>query len=385
MLLRLATSLLAMALATDAKYIMYLTGQHNNVPELALTSEITHVAIAFMQSSTFNNDEVNSWPLFTTVDEVRSKFKDGTSIMVAIGGWGDTGFTAAARTDDSRKLFAKNVKAMVDDTGADGVDIDWEYPGGNCEDYKQVPNSDKEWEIAAYPLLLAEIRAALGTSKIMSAAVPGLRRDMIAFTNVTVPLISQSLDFFNIMTYDLMNRRDVVTKHHTGVELSLEAINTYLENGLAPEKANLGFAFYVRWFKTDPDSPCASDLPFCKTVLMEDPETGADLGQAGAFSWADDVPSELEDSFKKALIYGKYDDVSGGHYHWDESENIFWSWDTPYAILKKFPLIVETKKLGGVFAWGLGEDSKDWTHLKALTAGYSWNMIKKVRAPLLRG
>ena len=41
--------------------------------------------------------------------------------MVAIGGWGDSlGFEVAAATEDSRKLFARNVKAMVDSTGADG-------------------------------------------------------------------------------------------------------------------------------------------------------------------------------------------------------------------------------------------------------------------------
>ena len=110
---------------------------------------------------------------------------------------------------------------------------------GNGEDYKQIPNSEKEWEITAYPLLLEEIRAALGPSKVISAAVPGLRRDMLAFTKSTVPLISKSVDFLNIMTYDLMNRRDSVTNHHTGVELSLDAISAYLENGLTPEKSNL--------------------------------------------------------------------------------------------------------------------------------------------------
>ena len=41
--------------------------------------------------------------------------------MVAIGGWGDTaGFEVAAATAASRKLFAHNVKLMVDATGADG-------------------------------------------------------------------------------------------------------------------------------------------------------------------------------------------------------------------------------------------------------------------------
>ncbi|CZT46350.1 related to extracellular chitinase [Rhynchosporium secalis] len=358
-----------MASLTNARYIMYLTGQHNNVPKPDMVSNITHVAIAFMQSATFNEENPTQWPFFTTVEEVRSKFARGTTIMVAFGGWSDPGFSKAAKTESSRKLFARNAKAMVDFTGADGVDMDWEYPGGNGEGYKQVPNSKKEWEITAYPLLLAEIRAALGPSKVISAAVPGLRRDMLAFTKTTVPLISNSVDFLNIMTYDLMNRRDTVTKHHTGIELSLDAINAYLENGLAPEKANLGFAFYVKWFKTDPNGNCSANVPVCKTVLMEDPKTGADLGQAGAFSWIDDVPAEFQNSFSKVLRDGTYDEEHGGHCYWDENENIWWTWDTPDAILKKFPAIVDKKKLGGVFAWGLGEDSKDWSHLKALTAG----------------
>jgi GH18 family chitinase len=102
--------------------------------------------------------------------------------------------------------------------------------------------------------------------------------------------------------------------------------------------------------------------------LMEDPLTGADLGQAGAFSWHDPVPSELSSSYERAMAHGKYDSGHGGHYYWDSDEDIWWSWDTPEAIAKKFPAIVEQKNLGGAFAWGLGEDADGFTHLKALTA-----------------
>jgi len=75
-----------------------------------------------MQSSRFNEAVTpNEWPLFTTVKETRQRFGRKTSIMVAIGGWGDTqGFSVAAATPEGRQLFAKNVKAMVDFTGADG-------------------------------------------------------------------------------------------------------------------------------------------------------------------------------------------------------------------------------------------------------------------------
>lgn len=95
--------------------------QHPIVPKPPLVSDITHIALAFMHSSIFNKPEVSEWPLFTTVETVRSHFSPGTAIMVAIGGWGDTaGFEVAAKTETSRRLFARNVKKMVEETGADG-------------------------------------------------------------------------------------------------------------------------------------------------------------------------------------------------------------------------------------------------------------------------
>ena len=74
-----------------------------------------------MQSAVFNQPQPSSWPLFTTVETVRQRFAPGTHIMVAIGGWSDTaGFAEAAKSDVSRKRFAQNIRAMLDDTGADG-------------------------------------------------------------------------------------------------------------------------------------------------------------------------------------------------------------------------------------------------------------------------
>lgn len=83
-----------------------------------------------MRAEIFNDVERTEWPLFTSIEHVRPKFATGTKIQVAIGGWGDTdSFSKAAKTKESRRLFASNVNAMLDATGADGVDIDWEYPG----------------------------------------------------------------------------------------------------------------------------------------------------------------------------------------------------------------------------------------------------------------
>lgn len=87
--------------------------------------------MAFLTSDVFTVEEPpEEYPLFMTVDEVRAEFPPSTKVSVAIGGWGDwKGFQEGSRTEEARKKWAEQVKIMVDRTGADGVDIDWEYPG----------------------------------------------------------------------------------------------------------------------------------------------------------------------------------------------------------------------------------------------------------------
>lgn len=84
---------------------------------------MTHVVLAFMRSSLFvEKDAPSEWPLFTDVGTVRSRFMPGTKIIIGIGGWGDTeSFSEAALTDESRRLFAHNIKRMIEETGADGM------------------------------------------------------------------------------------------------------------------------------------------------------------------------------------------------------------------------------------------------------------------------
>ncbi|KKA26424.1 hypothetical protein TD95_000157 [Thielaviopsis punctulata] len=356
--LSVAVKLMASVAAAEAP------NQHPIVPPIHQVRHITHVEMAFLQSDIFNHPPPPSYPLFQTVASTRSQFPSSTKIMVAIGGWGDTaGFETAAQTASSRKTWASNVAAMVRTTGADGVDIDWEYPGGNGEHYKTDPNSGKVWEIEAYPLLLAELRAELGTDVLISAAVPGLERDMIAFTNKTMPKIADTLDFINVMTYDLMNRRDNVTKHHTGVRASKDALNAYVARGAPAQKLNLGLAFYVKYFLTE---TCDAHNPVgCATGPMEDPATGADLGRTGGFSWHDGVSEDVERSFDKALKHGWYMEEGGGGYgFWDEEERRWWTFDVPEVISRKFEQVVDEMGIGGVFAWGLGEDAPKFRNLE---------------------
>ncbi|KAL2073872.1 hypothetical protein VTL71DRAFT_11198 [Oculimacula yallundae] len=433
MKLSLASSLslgLSALQVVNARYVMYVDQYHlTNLPNRTVTAGIDTVIMAFANSSLFVSP-AGTYKPFEPVSTMRSRFDDGTKVMVALGGWGDTdGFTAGAATAESRADFAKNVANMINTLGFDGVDVDWEYAGGNGADYKQKPNSGKVSQIETFPLLLAEIRSAIGPNKLLSIAAPGLQRDMIAYTPEKASAIWTPLDFVNIMTYDLMNRRDNITKHHTDIAGSLAAVEHYLTAlSLPPAKAILGFAFYAKYFTTDPAYPCENGLG-CATVLLED-ANGADTGKSAAMTFEianfASAPANLTVSpdgscgaavghfcpsgnccsaygycgsspdycgtncladygkcdsisigalFKEAMANGTTDNVAGGEYHFDKTNNIFWTWDTPALIARKFEEIVKAKALGGVMAWSAGEDSFDWSHMLALQAG-----VKTMRA-----
>lgn len=203
----------------------------------------------------------------------------------------------------------------------------------------------------------------------MTAAVPGIERDMLAFTSLTVPRIMQQLDYLNVMTYDLMNRRDTVTKHHTSTKASRDALQAYITRGAPPHKLNLGFGFYLKWYETDKEQCAEAKTPIgCKTLLLEDPVTGGDLGRAGGFSWHDNVPDNVEESFRRALLNRQYDEEDGATYYWDREQGLWWSYDegTNGDIEKKVKTLNGEMDLAGVFAWGLGEDAPTFHRLKYL-------------------
>lgn len=411
------------AAASTPRYVLYFDQYHTTtLPNTTVTAGINYVITAFANSSLFTTEPAGNYTPFMTVDAVRAMFDNDTKVCMAIGGWGDTaGFSVGANSSESRALYATNVAATLDTLGYDCVDVDWEYPGGDGADYRQIPNSEKVGEIDTYPLLLQEIKSAIG-DKELSIAVPGLARDMIAFTAEKVPLINDAVDFVNVMTYDLMSRRDNFTNHHTSINGSLETIDTYLSLGMTASKMNLGFAFYAKWFTTKSGYNCTTPTG-CPTELLEAAD-GSDTGLSGAltfeaanfaatptnlttspdtscgagtlyqcptgqccsqYGWCGNTTAHCgtgcqsdygtcdgvstTDSFKKALTAGQTDKELGGQWYWDSAADIFWTWETPELMAQKFTEIVQAKGLGGVMAWSLAEDSYDWSHLLAMQKG----------------
>ncbi len=145
-------------------------------------------------------------------------------------------------------------------------------------------------------------------------------------------------------------------------------MDKYVANGAAPQDLNLGLAFHTKYFlngtrKSPGRLPAGVVLPFS----LEDPTTGEDQAVLARLSWHDQVPADVADSFAKALVEGNYDDREGAYYYFDPDEDLFWSFDTPAAITRKISRAFGERRIGSVFAWGLGEDAPLFRrHLLAL-------------------
>ena len=221
------------------------------------------------------------------------------------------------------------------------------------------------------------------------------------------------------MSYDLMNRRDTVTKHHSSAIDAENSIKDYLAMGAPPSKLNLGFAYYAKYFTTQGD--CSGSPLNCPIVLAEDAQ-GKDTLTSGAWTFERSrmrpvdassltvsqdgtcgpekgtkceigccsqhghcgtspehcngacqhafgsgcTDADVAASWQLAAKDGITDEVAGGQYYFDATNRLFWTWDTPELITRKFDNIVRKYKLGGVMAWSLGEDSADWSHIRQM-------------------
>ena len=75
------------------------------------------------------------------------------------------------------------------------------------------------------------------------------------------------------------------------------------------------------------------------------------------------------DSWRKADKDGQTDEKAGGQYYFDADNHLFWTWETPEMIQRKFKEIVDKEQLCGVMGWSLGEDTLDWKLVKAMQEG----------------
>ncbi|KAJ3011439.1 UNVERIFIED_CONTAM: hypothetical protein HDU68_001674 [Siphonaria sp. JEL0065] len=135
-------------------------------------------------------------PKFTGL---RSKYPKLRTV-ISIGGWsGSEHFSTVAKSASLTKTFVKNVHTFLDTNNFDGVDIDWEYPGGGGIKCNAVDKND-----AAYLVnLLKALRTELGKTRSISLAVSAeVSHYVDAAGNQRIPDILKYANYAQVMTYD---------------------------------------------------------------------------------------------------------------------------------------------------------------------------------------
>ena len=321
-------------LGQSPRIIAYLT-EYTSASSLD-ASCVTHINYAhgrFANPTTGDGGIVIAEPSLLKKVVALKKDKPTLKVLLMIGGWGShaDGFSMMARDPEKRKTFCQSCKEHIDNYGLDGIDIDWEYPGGGPSSNGQSKDDAKNFNI-----LLKELRETIGETKIISYASSS------SAGYVEWKGAMDYLDYVNVMTYDMGKPpkhnsplRKSAIFNQTGCE---ESIELHRKAGVPLSRMNLGVPFYGHGI-----SPYASDVKFNEMEAILKATSGTYAGKNN-YRW---------------------DDTAKVPYLVDNAGTILLSYDNAESVGYKGKFVVD-KKLGGAMFWEYRHDDSHHTLLKSL-------------------
>ncbi len=302
-------------------------------------SELTHITRSFLL---FQEDgTMTDGGIFDPKLSELAK-KNGVKLLAAVGGWAggqfDWTWYKVARDPKARAKLFDNLDQIITSHGYDGVDIDWE---------PLVRDELKEAEIKANQKTFAEFMVALRARFPKWIITTAIGAGPNTLKHVSWKEVSESVDFINLMAYDLAGSWTKRSAHNANLYATTDFVNkddldvdaimkSMLETYKVPAgKVLLGVPFYGKQFSTD-----KMGQPVAAGAIH--PGEGIDYSQAAQL--------EASGDYKKLWDNGAHisylERISGGHTV---------SYDDVKAITEKCEY-AKAKGLPGVFTWSLGTD-----------------------------
>ena len=266
-------------------------------------------------------------------------------VLVSLGGWGGCETCSDIfSSEKSRIEFAISTADIIELFNADGIDLDWEYPGISGYPGHSYKPEDRE----NFTDLIIQLRKYMEKDDILSFAAGASNRffeNSIEWDKV-MPLV----DNVNLMTYDFYGSGSTKTGHHTALssnefqdrsaESSIEAL---MNLGVKPSQIFIGGAFYIKTFK---------NVANINNGLHQNAEWNRSYNQIN-----------FEDVRSNFNFY--WDDLANSPYAYDSINKIFATFDDHKSIKLKSKYALD-KKLGGIMFWQLMNDKKQNGLLKTM-------------------
>lgn len=336
----------------EYRIVGYVAGW--SIPAVIHPEKLTHINFAFARITPEGRAELGNGELEESLRRLVAlkRTNPRLKVIVSVGGWMADGFSDAALTGTSRARFADSAVDLLRRFSADGIDLDWEYPGQGVAGIKYRAE-DRE----NFTLLLAMLRAKLDAASVAQGRTGGGRytltiasADREYFDHTEMDKLHAYLDWINVMSYDFFNSLTPTTGHHAGLYRAAatvptdrdadESVRQHLAAGIPSEKIVLGVAFYGRGFAGVKPIDNGLEQPYER------------------FEGAHDY-SELAEKFIDKQGFVRYwDDRAKAPYLWNSASRTFISYDDPRSIGIKAQY-VKAQHLGGMMFWELSEDRNE--------------------------
>ncbi|WP_297464415.1 glycosyl hydrolase family 18 protein, partial [Thermococcus sp.] len=335
--------------------------------------KVTHVNYAFLnlkEDGTVTYFDSYADPLnLEGIKEYKARYPE-VKVLVSVGGWTLSKYFSPVAADPAkRQRFAESVLEIIRKYDLDGVDIDWEYPGGGGLESNYVSPDDGK----NFIILLKTIREAFDRAErrdhkdyLITAAVPA---DPVKAARINWTEASKYLDSINVMTYDYHGAWDEITGHNAPLYCDPNApyedenvrlhfcvnysIQWYIQHVPDRTKITLGLPFYSRSFANVPPEDDGLYQPFSGTP---DGTWGPASETYGVMDYWD-----VAEKNQSADYDYHWDPIAQVAWLYSPGKRIFITFDDPKAIGIKVDYAL-LNGIGGVMIWEITADRKPGTN-----------------------
>ncbi|RKK80139.1 hypothetical protein BFJ71_g16019 [Fusarium oxysporum] len=335
------------------------------IPDAFPQGIYTHIYFAFgsIDPKSFKVVPANAGDqqLYSQLSSLKTR-DSGQELWLSIGGWAfsdkgsptATTFSDLVNADETRQnVFFASLTLFMQTWGFTGIDIDWEYP-------VDKDRSGRQSDFKAYPRFLKRLKSALGDYKYgLSVTLP---TSYWYLQHFDLENIEPSVDWFNVMSYDLHGAWDIGNKWtgafvgaHTNLTEITSSLDLLWRNKVSPSKVVLGLAFYGRSV-TLASSSCSE--PGCPYLSAGDAGCS---GEAGIL-----FNSEISDLIcEKKLRPKLYKDAAIKTIQWNNDQWVSYDDRDTWKLKANF---LKSQCLSGVLVWAVDYDDDKHSYSNGLAA-----------------